>query len=100
MAVAPTLMVSTTTRNLDKLNFMWKGNNVWLHYVKNIIAADVSSAVFLASYLRYTGINKDYASSLEVVDLQKYKVIKKTAKVRQALRDRVNVPFVFVVGKN
>ena len=100
MAVALTLMVCIATKNLDKLFFMWKGNNVWLHYVKNIIAADVSSAVFLASYLRYTGINKDYADSLEIIDLQKYKVIKKTAKVRQSLRDRINTPFVFVVGKN
>jgi hypothetical protein len=75
-------------------------NNVWLHYVKNIIAADVPSAVFLASYLRYTSISKDYAASLEVFDLQKYKVIKKANKVRITLRDRMNIPFVFVVGKN
>lgn len=79
---------------------MWRGNKVWLHYVKNIIAADVPSAVFLASYLRYSGITKDYASYLEIIDLQKYKVIKKTAKVQAALRDRVHIPFIFVVGKN
>ena len=79
---------------------MWQRNNVWLHYVKNIIAADVSSAVFLASYLRYCGMTRNYVSSLEVIDLQKYKVIKQQAKVRIALRDRVKIPFVFVVGKN
>jgi hypothetical protein len=79
---------------------MWRGNNVWLHYVKNIIAADVPSAVFLASYLRYSGITKDYTSSLEIIDLQKYKVIKKPAKVQAALCDRANIPFIFVVGKN
>jgi len=79
---------------------MWKGNNVWLHYVKNIIAADVSSAVFLASYLRHASISKNYADALEVIDLQKYKVIRQPSKVRQALRDRINVPFVFVTGKN
>lgn len=81
---------------------MWRGNNnsEWLHYVKNIIAADVPSAVFLASYLKYTGISKDYALALEVIDLQKYKVIKKAGKVRTALRERMKVPFVFVVCKN
>jgi hypothetical protein len=79
---------------------MWHGNNTWMHYVKNIIAADVTSAVFLASYLRYSGVSKNYTSSLEVIDLQKYKVIKKTDKVRVALRDRVKLPFVFVVCKN
>jgi len=79
---------------------MEREDNLWLHYVKNIIAADMRSAVFLASYLRYTGISKDYVSSLEVIDLQKYKVIKKAEKVRVALYERRNIPFVFVVGKN
>ena len=79
---------------------MWHENNTWLHYVKNIIAADISSAIFLASYLRHCNSSKNYAASLEIIDLQKYKVIKKEAKVRVALRERVNIPFVFVVGKN
>jgi hypothetical protein len=71
-----------------------------LHYVKNIIAADVPSAVFLASYLRYSGLTKDYACYLEIIDLQKYKIVKKPQKVRAALHDRIYIPFVFVVGKN
>ncbi len=74
--------------------------HAWLHYVKNIIAADVPSAVFLASYLRYSDLNKDYAHAIEIIDLQKYKVIKQRQKVCLALRDRANVPFVFVIGKN
>ena len=79
---------------------MERENNVWLHYLKNIIAADVSSAVFLASYLRHTNLNKNYVHALEVVDLQKYKLIKNVNKVHTALRDRINIPFVFVIGKN
>jgi hypothetical protein len=79
---------------------MEHGNKVWMHYVKNIIAADVPSAVFLASYLRYSSIRKDFASFLEIIDLQKYKVIKKTDKVLTALGNRTSLPFVFVVGKN
>ncbi len=79
---------------------MWNGNNVWLHYVKNIIAADVPSAVFLASYLRHTGISKNYVSALEIIDIQKYKMIKKADKVRAALNNRMDLPFVFVIGKN
>jgi hypothetical protein len=79
---------------------MERRNKVWLHYVKNIIAADLSSAVFLASYLRYSGISRDYSSYLEIIDLQKYKIIKKPEKVSRALFERTKVPFVFVVGKN
>ena len=79
---------------------MWQKNKTWLHYIKNIIAADMSSALFLASYMHKCNITKNYASSLEIIDLQKYKVIKKDAKVRIALRERVGIPFIFVVGKN
>jgi hypothetical protein len=79
---------------------MWREEKEWLHYVKNIIAADVPSAVFLASYLRHTGISRDYATALEVVDLQKYKVVRQANKVKIALRERSGIPFVFVVGKN
>ena len=79
---------------------MWNGNNVWLHYVKNIIAADVPSAVFLASYLRHSSSSYNYVSALEIVDIQRYKMVKKSDKVRIALRERMHLPFVFVVGKN
>jgi hypothetical protein len=79
---------------------MWQDNKMWLHYVKNIMAADVPSAVFLASYLKYSALRKDYVSYLEVIDLQKYRIIRQPPKVRLALRDRAKIPFVFVVGKN
>jgi hypothetical protein len=80
---------------------MWsRQDKVWLHYVKDIIATDVYSAVFLASYLRYTSMNKTHIAFLEVIDLQKYKVIKQKHKVRAAIKERANVPFVFVVCKN
>ena len=79
---------------------MDRQNKVWLHYVKNIIAADVSSAVFLASYLRYTEINHDYASGFEIIDLQKYKIITRPSKIRQAMKEDLKTPFIFVAGKN
>jgi hypothetical protein len=75
-------------------------NNVWMHYVKNIIAADVPSAVFLATYLRYSKITRDYVSYLEIVDLQKYRVIRKAHKVNETLTQRLRKPFIFVIGKN
>jgi hypothetical protein len=86
-----------------KSNIMWSDRNrnkVWLHYVKNIIAADVYSAVFLASYLRYSEISKNYLQAIEVIDLQRYKILRKQSKVSDALENRAETPFVFFVGKN
>jgi hypothetical protein len=79
---------------------MWHKDHVWLHYVKNIIATDIHSAVFLASYLLYSGLSRDYTSSLEVIDLQRYKVVRKAAKVYAALNKKHEMPFIFVVCKN
>ena len=79
---------------------MWRENKLWMHYVKNIIAADVTSAVFLASFLRHLHVNKKYASYLEIIDLQKYKVIRQEKKVKVALIERISIPFVFVTCKN
>jgi hypothetical protein len=80
---------------------MLRGHNkTWMHYVKDIIASDVYSAVFLASYIRVAHTSKSYADAMEVVDLQKYKILKQPLKVRQAILERKDVPFVFVIGKN
>jgi len=75
-------------------------DHVWINYSRDIIAADAGSAVFLASFLQYLVDGCEYVSALEVIDLQKYKVIKPKLKVRAALRERMKVPFIFVVGKN
>ena len=79
---------------------MWKQDRVWIHYVKNIIAADMGSAIFLASYLRRVGISKEYLPSLEIFDLHKYKVVKGDLKVQNALREKRGKPFIFVSCKN
>jgi len=80
---------------------MWQDRGkVWMHYLNDIIAADLYSAVFLSSYMRHSVITRHYVNFLEVVDLQRYKVIRKFPKVKAAIKDRSNIPFVFVIGKN
>ena len=67
---------------------MWSGHNkVWVHYVKNIIAADIRSARFLAAYERFARMNKTYVPYLEVIDLHSYKVIKDRTKVKKTLEN-------------
>lgn len=80
---------------------MWNGQDkVWSHYRKDIIAADISSASFLSAYLRNLAIHKNYLPQLEVLDLQRYKVVKQPNKIKVALKERTSIPFVFVIGKN
>jgi hypothetical protein len=79
---------------------MERAGKTWMHYVRNIIAADVPSAVFLATYQHRIRHGHHYASFLEVMDLQRYKVISKKDKVRNALLNNRHTPFIFIIGKN
>ena len=80
---------------------MWgKRNIAWIPYQRNIIAADVYAAVFLSASTRHAAIQRLHTYQMEVMDLQKYKLINKPEKVYVALKDRADEPFVFIVGKN
>lgn len=79
---------------------MWYRDRVWIHYVNDIIAADMSSAVFLAGYIRRVDLTKEFVNTLEVFDLQRYKVVKKSLMIRNILREKRNKPFVFIASKN
>lgn len=81
---------------------MWdkKQDKVWINYRSDIIAADTTSGSFLAKYLRFTLLNRSHISTLEVIDLQKYKVIKGEKRVRSAIRERLDIPFVFLSCNN
>jgi hypothetical protein len=79
---------------------MWYKNRVWIHYIKNIVAADVASAVFLASYIKQVGEEKEYLSTIEIYDLQKYRVIRDSKKIQASIREKLNKPFIFIASKN
>lgn len=71
-----------------------------MHYIHDIIASDVASGVFLAHFLRQARIAKTFVSALEVVDLQRYKIVRKAHKVRDILSATNEEPFVFIISKN
>jgi len=79
---------------------MERENKVWIHYLKNILAADIPSAVFLASYLRWLRFSEEHVNGFEVINLQKFKVINQPSKVAAVLKKGKDIPFVFVAGKN
>lgn len=81
---------------------MWgKKNITWLHFEEqNILACDASSALFLARYLHHVYIHRAYLQQLEVVDLQKYRIVRHPKKIYTVIREQASVPFIFVVAKN
>lgn len=80
---------------------MWgHTNKTWLTYKKGLIATNAASAAFLSDYLHHLTINRTYLAALEVIDLQKYKVIKPSRKLKQAINERLKIPFVFLSCNN
>lgn len=80
---------------------MWYGNNkTWTQFISGISASDEATAHFLWRYTRYLIVNRAQLAAMEVIDLQKYKIIKHPRKVRQAFNDRLHIPFVFLSCKN
>ncbi len=75
-------------------------NKVWMQYLNGIVATDLYSAVFLSSWLRHSILTREYTNFLEVVDIQKYRVIRRNPDVLIAIRNRSSIPFVFVIGRN
>jgi len=71
-----------------------------MHYLNDIIAADVSSAVFLSSVMKKLTQSAESARYMEVADLQRYRMIRKFQKVKAAISTKKGIPFVFFVGKN
>lgn len=71
-----------------------------MHYLNDIIAADVASAVFLSTYMRHAVRGRMVPKYHEVADIQRYKLLRSPKKVGKALSGRMHLPFVFVLGKN
>jgi len=72
----------------------------WIHYRRNIIASDIASAILLESYQKLLEINRIHTLSLEVFDLQRYKLITQSKKVQMAVRERATESFIFIVCRN
>ncbi|MCB0698629.1 MAG: hypothetical protein H6551_02035 [Chitinophagales bacterium] len=81
---------------------MWNRykSTVWIHYSDDIIASDEPSANFLADYKRFVTLNRSYANAMEIMDLQRYKVITEPRKVRSFMREYNDASFVFLICKN
>lgn len=80
---------------------MWSGQNkTWVQYTDNVMAADAIDASFLVKYLRQVTLQRSFLPVMEVIDLQRYKVIKRPVKIHNTLRERMHLPFIFIATRN
>jgi hypothetical protein len=80
---------------------MWEDNDTeWTHFRQDVMAHNRASAALLVQFLKHVNSRRLHTTALEVIDLQRYRFITKPKKVQAALRERLHLPFVFVVGRN
>lgn len=80
---------------------MWGYNDkVWMHY-REVLASDKSSAFFLSIYMRHMLINRTYLQAAEIIDLQRYRLIKPSSrKMQQYVNEKLRKPFIFLYCNN
>ncbi len=71
-----------------------------MEYKEGMVACDLRAALHLSHFVRHMTYNKTYLSSLEGIDLQRYKKLKTPVQLKQALSERRDTPFVFIYCKN
>jgi hypothetical protein len=73
---------------------------VWKRFAGNAVATDEAEAVFLAGFVKDVEIKRIFLRTIEVADLQHYRLLKAGRKVDKVLSVKKRDPFVFVLHKN
>lgn len=80
---------------------MWsRKHEIWKRYHEDVLAMDNYDAFFLSAYIRHANLHRIDAHVTEVIDLQRYRLIRKPGLVRSALREKKHEPFIFFFSLN
>lgn len=74
---------------------------IWKHYPQDITAINNQEAIYILHYISFVRITRSYLHLTEIVDLQRYRLVKKKAQVLKMLSlDQGDSAFLFPVNKN
>jgi hypothetical protein len=74
---------------------------IWKYFPLNILAIDHREALYLNQFLMHVRYTKRYLSLMEVLDFQRYRIIKKRALIDRILSLPLNKSdFLFPFNKN
>jgi len=79
---------------------LWERQKQWHNYGTGVLATEYEDALFLKRWFRDMIVRQKDIAGFEIIDLQRYKVIRDPRKVKIAIHKRIDVPFVFVSGNN
>ncbi len=75
---------------------------IWKQYTRNIAAVNHQEALYLLHYLTFMQITRNYLQLTEIVDLQRYRLIKDKKKIHRILLQNPKEisSFLFPINKN
>ncbi|WP_118972719.1 hypothetical protein [Taibaiella koreensis] len=76
-----------------------RSEKIWKQYPQNITAVNNKEALYLLHYLSYVRITKCHLGLTEIIDLQRYRIIRKKQQVHRLLAEKDKL-FLFPVNKN
>lgn len=80
---------------------MWRRTSkTWSLFPHEIVATQAKDATCLYHFVRHVKANRMIAAWVEVVDLQRYRLVSHVPKVRNYLREKQDEPFIFFHFKN
>ena len=79
----------------------FKGERTWKRYPLQISAINNQSAIYLLHYISHVRTSACYLNLVEIIDLQRYKIIRKKRTIKKLLdQPEIDDHFVFPVFKN
>lgn len=78
-----------------------RSEQIWKQYPQQITAVNYKEAMYLLHYISYVRITKCHLALTEIIDLQRYRLVRKRHQIGRLLslpeRER---QFLFLVNKN
>jgi hypothetical protein len=78
-----------------------RSEKIWKYYPKSVLALSHEEALYLNEFLSKVRHTKYYISLMEIIDLQRYRLIRKKNIIQRMLTmDFDKQKFLFVLNKN
>lgn len=78
-----------------------RSEKIWKQYPQNIAAVNNREALYLLHYITYIHITKYHLNVMEILDVQRYRIIRKKNKVAKTLALPIKESsFLFPFNKN
>jgi hypothetical protein len=81
---------------------MFRGKaHIWQQYEQDILAVNSKEAAYMLYYLSFVRMSRCYLKIMEVADLQRYKLLRKPAQIKNfLLLNPQEKAFMFLLHKN